>query len=122
MARSKNGLEEAIEKIQNLKQAFWENLRLKGRLDTLNPELERAGRVADFIEFGELMCRDALMREESCGGHFRVEHQTEEGEALRNDSEFSHVGVWEFREGLDPILHKEVLNFENVQLATRSYK
>jgi succinate dehydrogenase / fumarate reductase flavoprotein subunit len=122
MARSKNGLEEAIEKIQNLKQEFWENLRLKGRLDTLNPELERAGRVADFIEFGELMCRDALMREESCGGHFRVEHQTKEGEALRNDSEFSHVGVWEFREGLDPVLHKEVLNFENVQLATRSYK
>ena len=122
MARSKAGLEEAIEKIQDVRQAFWSDLRLQGRLDTLNPELERAGRVADFIEFGELMCRDALMREESCGGHFRVEHQTDEGEALRNDGDYSYVGVWEFKEGVEPMLHKEILNFENVQLATRSYK
>lgn len=122
MARSQSGLQEAIAKIDELKHEFWTNLRLNGRLDNLNPELERAGRVADFIEFGQLMCRDALMREESCGGHFRVEHQTDEGEALRNDQEYSFVGVWEYKEDAKPVLHKEVLNFENVQLATRSYK
>ena len=123
MARNEAGLKEAIEKLQNLKQAFSQDLRVVGTAETLNSELERAGRVADFIEFGELMCRDALMREESCGGHFREEHQTEEGEALRNDSDYAFVGVWEYL-GKDsaPQVHKEKLTFENVALATRSYK
>ena len=95
----------------------------KNLYDELNQELERAGRVADFIDFGELLCRDALTREESCGGHFRVEHQTEDGEALRDDSEFTHVSVWEFtQDGKEPILNKEPLIYENVKLATRSYK
>ena len=94
MARSKEGLESAIEQIKELRKEFWTNLRVVGDADGLNPELERAGRVADFIDFGELMCRDALMREESCGGHFRVEHQTEEGEALRDDENFTFAGVW----------------------------
>ena len=112
-------MKEAIEKLQNLKQAFSQDLRVVGTAETLNSELERAGRVADFIEFGELMCRDALMREESCGGHFREEHQTEEGEALRNDSDYAFVGVWEYL-GKDsaPQVHKEKLTFENVALAT----
>jgi succinate dehydrogenase / fumarate reductase flavoprotein subunit len=94
-----------------------------GSSDGINPELERAGRVADFLEFGELMCRDALMREESCGGHFRIEHQTDEGEALRDDENFTFVGVWEFQgDDTAPKLHKEPLVYENVKLATRSYK
>ncbi|MAV39670.1 MAG: succinate dehydrogenase flavoprotein subunit [Puniceicoccaceae bacterium] len=123
MSRSELGLKEAIDKLQNLKQAFSQDLRVMGTAETLNSELERAGRVADFIEFGELMCRDALMREESCGGHFREEYQTEEGEALRNDSDYAFVGVWEYR-GKDtvPQVHKESLTFENAALATRSYK
>ncbi len=88
----------------------------------LNQELERALRVSDFMEFSELMCRDALEREESCGGHFREEYQTEDGEAKRVDEKFSHVAVWEHVEGKDPVRHKEELVFENVKLATRSYK
>jgi succinate dehydrogenase / fumarate reductase flavoprotein subunit len=123
MARSKEGLEGAIKKLQALRKEFWSNLRVVGDADGINPELERAGRVADFIEFGELMCRDALMREESCGGHFRVEHQTEEGEALRDDENFTFSGVWEYQgDDVDPQLHKEPLIYENVKLATRSYK
>jgi succinate dehydrogenase / fumarate reductase flavoprotein subunit len=123
MARSKEGLMEAIDSIQKLREEFWSNVRVLGAADELNQELERAGRVADFIDFGELLCRDALTREESCGGHFRVEHQTEDGEALRDDSEFTHVSVWEFtQDGKDPILNKEPLIYENVKLATRSYK
>jgi len=123
MARSKEGLESAIEQIKELRKEFWTNLRVVGDADGLNPELERAGRVADFIDFGELMCRDALMREESCGGHFRVEHQTEEGEALRDDENFTFAGVWEFKgDDVAPQLHKEPLIYENVILATRSYK
>jgi succinate dehydrogenase / fumarate reductase flavoprotein subunit len=123
MARSKEGLEEAIRDVQALRQEFWDNVKVVGGADGLNPELERAGRVADFIDFGELMCRDALMREESCGGHFRVEHQTEEGEAQRDDADFSFVGVWEYkRDDTEPMLHKEPLVYENVRLATRSYK
>ena len=123
MARNEAGLKEAIEKLQNLKKAFSQDLRVVGTAETLNSELERAGRVADFIEFGELMCRDALMREESCGGHFREEHQTEEGEALRNDSDYAFVGVWEYLgKDSEPQVHKEKLTFENVALATRSYK
>ncbi|MGB0791927.1 MAG: fumarate reductase/succinate dehydrogenase flavoprotein subunit [Opitutales bacterium] len=123
MARSKEGLEEAIRDVQALRQEFWDNVKVVGGADGLNPELERAGRVADFIDFGELMCRDALMREESCGGHFRVEHQTEEGEAQRDDADFSFVGVWEYKgDDTEPMLHKEPLVYENVRLATRSYK
>ena len=91
--------------------------------DTYNISLEKAGRVADFLEFGELMCRDALIREESCGGHFRVEHQTEEGEALRDDDHFAYAAGWEYAgPGAEPILNKETLAFEHVHLAQRSYK
>ena len=123
MARSKEGLEGAIKDLQALRKEFWTNLRVVGDANGINPELERAGRVADFIEFGELMCRDALMREESCGGHFRVEHQTEDGEALRDDENFAFAGVWEYKgDDVDPQLHKESLIYENVKLATRSYK
>ena len=123
MTRSKEGLEGAIKDLQALRKEFWTNLRVVGDADGINPELERAGRVADFIEFGELMCRDALMREESCGGHFRVEHQTEDGEALRDDENFAFAGVWEYKgDDVDPQLHKESLIYENVKLATRSYK
>ena len=123
MARSKEGLESAIKDLQSLRKEFWKNLRVVGDADGINPELERAGRVADFIEFGELMCRDALMREESCGGHFRVEHQTEDGEALRDDENFAFAGVWEYQgDDVEPLLHKEPLIYENVKLATRSYK
>ena len=123
MARSKEGLEGAIKDLQALRKEFWTNLRVVGDADGINPELERAGRVADFIEFGELMCRDALMREESCGGHFRVEHQTEDGEALRDDGNFAFAGVWEYKgDDIEPQLHKESLIYENVKLATRSYK
>ena len=123
MARSKEGLEGAIKDLQALRKEFWTNLRVVGDADGINPELERAGRVADFIEFGELMCRDALMREESCGGHFRVEYQTEDGEALRDDENFTFAGVWEYQGyDVEPQLHKEPLIYENVKLATRSYK
>jgi succinate dehydrogenase / fumarate reductase flavoprotein subunit len=123
MARSKEGLEGAIKDLQALRKEFWTNLRVVGDADGINPELERAGRVADFIEFGELMCRDALMREESCGGHFRVEYQTEDGEALRDDENFTFAGVWEYQgDDVEPQLHKEPLIYENVKLATRSYK
>ena len=123
MARSKEGLESAIKEVQALRKEFWQNVRVIGDADGINPELERAGRVADFLEFGELLCRDALMREESCGGHFRVEHQTEEGEALRDDENFTFVGTWEYKgDEVDPVMHKEPLVYENLKLATRSYK
>jgi succinate dehydrogenase / fumarate reductase flavoprotein subunit len=123
MARSNAGLKEAIREIQELRKEFWANVRVVGEANSLNPELERAGRVADFLEFGELLCRDALMREESCGGHFRVEHQTAEGEAERDDKNFTFAGVWEYNgDDVDPALHKEELVYENLTLATRSYK
>jgi len=123
MARDKAGLEEALIKIPKLRDEFWQNVKVLGEGETLNQSLEKAGRVADFLEFGELMCRDALHREESCGGHFRTEHQTEDGEAKRNDQDFCYAGVWEFKgQGQKPALHKEALVFENVKLATRSYK
>ncbi|MFQ5693053.1 MAG: fumarate reductase/succinate dehydrogenase flavoprotein subunit, partial [Nitrospinota bacterium] len=106
-----------------LRQEFWENVRVGGGSDELNPELEKAGRVADFLEFAELLCVDALTREESCGSHFREEYQTEEGEAQRDDENFSHVSAWEFAgEGVRPTLHKEPLEFEAVHLDVRSYK
>lgn len=123
MARDKAGLEEALVKIPKLREEFWQSVKVLGENESLNQSLEKAGRVADFLEFGELMCRDALHREESCGGHFRTEHQTDDGEAKRNDEQFCYVGVWEHKgDGQKAELHKEPLQFENVKLATRSYK
>mgnify|MGYP001183007031 FL=1 len=123
MARNKSGLEKAIDSIPKLKDEFWSNVKVTGMADELNPELEKAGRVADFLELGELMARDALNREESCGGHFREEHQTKENEAKRNDEDFSFVAAWEHKgDSLPAELHKEELIFENVELTTRSYK
>jgi succinate dehydrogenase / fumarate reductase flavoprotein subunit len=122
MARTREGLTKALELIPALKEEFWSNLNVPGSGDSLNQSLENAGRVADFIELGELMCRDALHREESCGGHFRVEYQ-EEGEAKRNDDEYAYVAAWEYAgEGKAPVLNKEPLVYENVHLSTRSYK
>lgn len=123
MARNAQGLKEAISEIQQIRKEFWSDLRVPGTADEFNPELEKAGRVADFIELGELMCKDALAREESCGGHFREEYQTEEGEALRDDEKFAYVSAWEFK-GVDnePTLHKEELKYENIKIAQRSYK
>ncbi len=121
MARSKESLTQAITEIPKLRDEFWQNVKVSGTSGELNQELEKAGRVADFLEFGELMCRDALAREESCGGHFRTEHQTNEGEAQRNDENFCHVSVWE-HSAQGPVLHKDPLKFEFVKLATRSYK
>ena len=121
MSRTTDGLRQAIDQVSALKEEFWQNLRVPGEPTTYNKNLEFAGRVADFLELGELMARDALSREESCGGHFREEYQTPEGEALRNDEEFTHVSAWEHTES-GHVLHKENLDFENVQLTTRSYK
>jgi succinate dehydrogenase / fumarate reductase flavoprotein subunit len=123
MARDDQGLKEAIEKIKALREKFWTDLKLPGGAEELNIELERAGRVADHLEFAELMCRDALDRDESCGGHFRVEHQTDDGEATRRDDVFSNVSVWEFK-GIenDPVKHVEELEFEYVKPGVRSYK
>jgi succinate dehydrogenase / fumarate reductase, flavoprotein subunit len=123
MARSKEGLTEAIGQIRELRDRFWNDVNIPGDAADLNIELERAGRVADHLEFAEMMCYDALDREESCGGHFRVEHQTEEGEALRHDDRYAHVSVWEYKGyGEKPALHVEPLEFENVHLGVRSYK
>jgi succinate dehydrogenase / fumarate reductase flavoprotein subunit len=123
MARRAEGLREAIQRIPVLRQEFWQNVNVPGSDAELNQALEKAGRVADFLELGELICRDALHREESCGGHFREEYQTEDGEARRDDERFAYVAAWEWRgEGQEPCLHREPLVFENVKLATRSYK
>jgi len=122
MERTAEGLEKAISEISALKGEFDTDLRVLGSADTLNQSLERAGRVNDFFGLAELLCRDALHREESCGGHFRAEHQTEEGEARRDDEDFSYVAAWESRDGDEPTLHKEPLEFEYVKLAQRSYK
>ncbi len=123
MTRSGDGLRKALQEIPKLREEFWQNVTIPGTGEELNQSLEQAGRVADFFELAELMCIDALHREESCGGHFRVEHQTADGEAKRNDEEFAYVAAWEFRGvGEPPVLHKEPLEFENVHLATRSYK
>jgi succinate dehydrogenase / fumarate reductase flavoprotein subunit len=123
MARSEASLEKAIAEIPALQEEFWSDLRVLGSADTLNQALEKAGRVADFFELGLLMCKDALHREESCGGHFRVEHQTDDGEALRHDDQFAYAAAWEWTgEGNEPELHKEALEFEYVHLAQRSYK
>ncbi|MEZ6185201.1 MAG: fumarate reductase/succinate dehydrogenase flavoprotein subunit [Planctomycetota bacterium] len=123
MARSAEGLQEAISQVQELRARFYEEVKVPGRIDQLNPALEEANRVADFLHMGELMCRDALQRDESCGGHFRVEHQTPDGEAKRNDQDFCYVSAWEYTgEDSAPTLHKEELDYENVKLAVRSYK
>jgi succinate dehydrogenase / fumarate reductase flavoprotein subunit len=123
MGRNKAGLEQALQKIPALREEFGRNLNVPGSADDLNQSLEMAGRVADFLELGELMCLDALEREESCGGHFREEYQTSEGEALRDDERFCHVAAWEHAgEGKKPIRNVEPLVFEDVPLQTRSYK
>ena len=123
MVRGAEGLDSALEDLGALHREFWSDLRVTGRADQLNPELERAGRVADFLELAQLIVRDALDREESCGAHFREEHQTEDGEALRNDEEYCYVSVWEHQgDDRPPKLHPEHLEFENVELAVRSYK
>ncbi|MGV3658136.1 MAG: fumarate reductase/succinate dehydrogenase flavoprotein subunit, partial [Chitinophagaceae bacterium] len=122
MARNAQGLREAIEEIRALKKEFWSNIRIPGSVNEYNPELDKANRVADFIELGELMCMDALNREESCGGHFREEHQTEEGEALRHDDQFMYVAAWEFQGEHQWQLHKEELMYDVVKPSQRSYK
>jgi succinate dehydrogenase / fumarate reductase flavoprotein subunit len=123
MARSKEGLEKAIKRFDQIREEFWSNVCVLGDGDELNQSLEKAGRVADFIEFGQLMCEDALNRNESCGGHFRVEYQTPEGEALRNDDDYFYVAAWKHTgDGNRPELVKEPLRYEGVKLATRSYK
>ncbi|MGB0177815.1 MAG: hypothetical protein ACPF9D_11660, partial [Owenweeksia sp.] len=123
MARNAEGLKQAMHEIQALRTEFWKDVKVPGKKDEFNPELDKALRVADFMELGELMCLDALTREESAGGHFREEYQTEEGEALRRDDEFTFVSAWEYKgEPKDAELHKEELKFENIELKTRSYK
>ncbi len=123
MARNRSGLEQVIGQIRELREQFWKDVRVLGSGATLNQSLEKAGRVADFMEFAELLAIDALNREESCGGHFREEYQTSDGEAARNDEDYSYVAAWEFQSGgAEPILHKEPLVFENVKPSTRSYK
>ncbi len=123
MARNEAGLKKALELIPALREEFWKEVKVPGTAKTLNQSLEKAGKVADFLEFAEIMVRDALVRDESCGGHFREEHQSEEGEAVRNDEDFAHAAVWEYKgDGTEPALHKEPMAFEHVKLATRSYK
>ena len=122
MARNQAGLERALEKIPELREQYWNDVKVLGGGESVNQSLEKAGRVADFFELAELMCRDALERSESCGGHFREESQTPEGEALRDDERFSHVSAWEHAAGGAPSHHKEHLDFEYVQLTQRSYK
>jgi succinate dehydrogenase / fumarate reductase flavoprotein subunit len=123
MSRNRKGLEKAIDHIRELREEYHENVNVPGSSDDLNKSLEMAGRVADFFELGELMARDAALREESCGGHFREEYQTSDGEALRDDANFTHVAAWEFHgEDKDPERHQEELNFEVAELKQRSYK
>jgi succinate dehydrogenase / fumarate reductase flavoprotein subunit len=123
MARTKESLTEAIDKIPKLREEFWKNVNVLGKGETFNQSLEKAGRVADFLEFGELLCRDALQRNESCGGHFRSEYQTPDGEALRDDEHYAHVACWKFEgENATPTRLEEPLTYETVKLATRSYK
>jgi succinate dehydrogenase / fumarate reductase flavoprotein subunit len=122
MARNAKGLTEAIAEIRKLREEFWKDVRVPGTANEFNPELEKAGRVADFLELGELMCIDALQRNESCGGHFREEYQTPEGEALRDDENFSYVFAWENKGNNTYELHKEELKFESIKVAARSYK
>ena len=122
MARNEQGLKEAIAEIKQLKEAFWKDVKVPGEVLEMNPELDKANRVADFIELGELMCIDALNRKESCGGHFREEMQTEEGEAKRDDEKFAYVAAWEFTGEGNWQMHKEDLAFEVAKPSQRSYK
>jgi len=123
MARNAKGLKEAIEEIKEIREDFWKNVKVPGQLNEMNVELEKAGRVADFLELGELFAKDALEREESCGGHFREEHVTEDGEAKRDDKNFAYVAAWEYTgKPSEAILHKEELEFKDIELKTRSYK
>ena len=123
MARNKAGLEQALKEIPALREEFWQNVNVPGSGDTMNQSLERAARVGDFLELGELMCRDALAREESCGGHFREEHQYPDGECKRDDVNFAHVAAWEYAgEGKEPIRNTEALNYETVKMSVRNYK
>ena len=125
MSRNATGLKEALARIPKLREEFWKDVRVPGNGEEFNQSLERAGRVADFLEFAELMCMDALTRDESCGGHFREEHQTPDGEALRDDENFAAVSAWEYQGNgsvASPRLHREPLHFETVELTQRSYK
>ena len=122
MARNKQGLEQAIQEIQALKKDFWTNVKIPGSINEMNPELDKANRVADFIELGELMCKDALQRNESCGGHFREEYQTQDGEALRDDTHYMYVAAWEYKNEHNWNLYKEELKYEVVKPSQRSYK
>ena len=122
MSRDEKGLKEVINQIRDLREEFWTDVKVVGDAKDINQTLERAGRVADFLELGELMAKDALNRNESCGAHFREEYQTEDGEALRNDEEYKYVAAWEYKKDGEWELYKEDLEFENVKLATRSYK
>lgn len=123
MARNEKGLKEAIAEIKEIREQFWKEVSVPGNANGINQELEKAGRVADFLELGELFARDALEREESCGGHFREEHRTEEGEAMRDDKNFTYVSAWEYKgEPSEAVMHREDLKYENIELKTRSYK
>jgi succinate dehydrogenase / fumarate reductase flavoprotein subunit len=123
MARTEKGLKEALQRIPQLREEFWKNVKVTGQNGQFNQDLEYAGRVADFLEFAELLCLDALQRRESCGGHFRTEFQTPDGEALRDDEHFAYVAAWEYQgPGKEPRLHKESLVYEDVHMSTRSYK
>ena len=123
MARDAEGLKTAIQKIKDLKKEFYQNVKVPGTQYEFNQELEKALRLEDFFEIGELMARDALNRNESCGGHFRIESQTEDGEAKRNDAEYMYVAAWEYKgENAEPELHKEPLNYEFIEVKTRNYK
>jgi succinate dehydrogenase / fumarate reductase flavoprotein subunit len=123
MARTPQSLNETLQKIPAIREEFWKNVKVTGTGDELNQQLENAGRTADFIEFAELLSRDALHRNESCGGHFRADHQYPDGEAKRDDANFCYSAAWEFKGiGKEPELHKEPLKFDNVHLAVRSYK
>jgi succinate dehydrogenase / fumarate reductase flavoprotein subunit len=123
MSRNEAGLRKALGRIPALRDEFWSDVNVPGSGNTLNQSLEKAGRVADFLEFAEVMCRDALTRDESCGAHYREEHTTEDGEAKRNDESFAHAAVWEWRgAGREPLRHAEPLDFAEVPLSRRSYK
>jgi succinate dehydrogenase / fumarate reductase flavoprotein subunit len=123
MGRNEAGLKKAIVEIAKLREEFWKDVKITGELNEINPELEKAGRVADFLELGELMARDALIRNESCGGHFREEYQTPEGEALRDDQNLMYVAAWEFTgDSAEPRLNKEALDYEFVEVKQRNYK
>ena len=123
MGRTKEGLETALQKLKEIKKEFWTNVRIPGEINSMNTELEKALRVADFIEIGQLMALDALNRNESCGGHFREEFQTPDGEALRQDDKYMYVSCWKYNgEDKEPEMYKEPLNYEAIKVQQRNYK